>query len=259
MALRGLVYLSPRHGHDRWVHDGATLTRTEVDRAYRTLAERIVEDLLLRADRQIAQSESAEFTCGLIPTSPPLEWKEVFGGVAHLIASRVNSVTPTLAWKQAPAADRDVSDRPPHWSPVWKPGEAQWIEPSRQSREKDVVYDLRIWNEVDGAPGTLVYEREGLAQSQHRVEVALEPNATYFWSVRMRYTVDGRAGATQWSRASRPLFSLPQPLRDAVAHLRLGEGTREVVGAPSWWMGQCRYFSYLDFIPSANYYRFRTP
>ena len=60
----------------------------------------------------------------------------------------------------------------------------------------DTVYDLAIWDSgLDpqrSSPGhfvywgTVVYQREGLTDTVHRVEMRLKPNTVYFWSVRTR-------------------------------------------------------------------------
>ena len=59
-----------------------------------------------------------------------------------------------------------------------------------------VVYDLVIWDsglDLEKAEpgarfnwGTIVYQREGLAETVHRVEMPLKPKTLYFWSVRTR-------------------------------------------------------------------------
>jgi hypothetical protein len=128
--------------------------------------------------------------------------------------------------------------------------------PAPWSRAADVRYDLRVWNEIDGAPGEVAYERLGLAMPEHRVEVPLAPQSTYYWSVRMRYTVDGQPRATRWSAANTPRLILPASLTQLVYYSRT-EGNDVVPRA----CGEADLDSCgcLDFIPPRSHYSFRTP
>lgn len=243
VARRGLVYVSPPHAYELWTRNGGELTKAETERAYNTLAERIVEDLLLGATADSARpgSYAPLDICGLAPRSPPIERK---GGV--LVESRVTSVTPTLAWERTPTEP---------WSTdyhAWNPSERQTYEtPWGRAEPGDIAYDLRIWRVADGAPDALVYERLKLPQPQHRVEVALEHGSTYFWSVRMRYVIDGRMHATRWSAAHDQFYPLIGPLKDALFYARVDDGT---VKREACFACQC-----LDFTPAPNYFRFITP
>jgi hypothetical protein len=67
----------------------------------------------------------------------------------------------------------------------WKPAKAQ-----------GAAYDLIIWDSGldpeqtlprEGEQlGTVVYHREGLGETSHRVDMPLKPKTLYFWSVRTR-------------------------------------------------------------------------
>lgn len=267
-ALRGLLYVSPQRAFRTWAKDGGALTSAEIERAYRTLAERIVEDFVLRADSEVERfgppgetiflaPTNTELTCGLIHRSPAAEWHRVPWAPPHLVASRAESISPSLAWEPARysgwesgrAMDGKPGARPP-------PPPALPNAPWANAKDGDIVYDLRIWSVVDDAPGTLVYEREGLHEPRHRVETPLEPGSTYFWSVRMRFIVDGRVRSTRWSAANTPGFALSPSLRSALSYSRLDDGELKpavcpyLQPRPCWW---------LDFIPPQNYYRFTTP
>jgi hypothetical protein len=263
VALRGLVYVSPRQAHSRWTQEGAALLTTEVERARQTLAERIVEGLVLQADDGakrsgwLAEADPLTNICDLAPRSPQRTGDGEYAAPVGAKEFSVESVTPTLAWELAPVENR----RPPD-SVNWRPGETP--APTEVARkalppgaaESDIAYDLRIWNVVDGAPASLVYERERLNQPQHRVETALEPDSTYFWSVRMRYVVDGRERATRWSAANVPPFFLPPPLWEVLFYSRMDDGAPKPVPCSAYAMTPC---GCLDFIPAPNYFRFRTP
>ena len=245
VARRGLIYVSPPHAHELWTRDDGALTKAETERACNTLAERMVEDLLLGATAGPARPGTSSFSdiCGLAPRSPALEWEDQ--GPAE---SNVQSVTPLLAWEKAPR---------PAWSPIyraWDPGERPTDEetPWGRARPDDISYDLRIWSVVDGAPDALVYERLRLPQPQHRVEVSLDPGSTYFWSVRMRYVIDGRLQATRWSAAHAVEEDiLHEHLKDALFYALADNGKLK--------RAICMACQCLDFTPASKYFRFRTP
>jgi hypothetical protein len=243
VARRGLVYVSPRHAHEFWTRDGGALTKAETERACNTLAERMVEDLLLGATAGPARpgTYTRRDVCGLAPSSPALAW-----GSRGPAESEVESVMPLLAWESEPA---------PAWSSdyhAWDPTEHPTDEtPWSRAKPGDITYDLRIWSVVDGAPDALVYERLKLPQPQHRVEIALAPGSTYFWSVRMRYVVDGRMQATRWSAAADLEYPLSPHLKKALSYARVDDGTVKPLACTAC---QC-----LDFTPAPNYFRFRTP
>ena len=74
----------------------------------------------------------------------------------------VDSVQPTLRWKSA--------------------------------SESNVTYDVIIYDVIKTqvtatkprATGKVVYYREGIKESEHKIEDPLNPNTEYFWSVRFR-------------------------------------------------------------------------
>jgi hypothetical protein len=236
MALRGLAYVSPWHGADLWTKADGALTRTELKRAQRALAERVVEHLFL--DTPWPSQPGAMPTgqvCGVLPIASP-------GAVAVMIPGpqapvKVDGTTPLLAWSAplAPTADAESSD----------PAVAD-----------DLRYDLRIFEEYDWGPGDLVYERAGLRGNEHRVENELKPATMYFWAVRTRYNVGGHPRATRWSATAQPAMLDPLPSQVVYAsQLAQGAVTRVACAVPQDFT-PC---GCLDFIPVANWFRFRTP
>jgi hypothetical protein len=235
--LRGLVYESPTHTFSRWMREDAALTRVELERAYRTLGERIVDVLFLSTEPSGNDGGNTSDTCGvaLLEPKPVLELGPQ--NRQRPAAPPVASLTPTLVWSAAPLAPKMVNPNP--WA-----------------TDRSIRYDLRIWKAEADAPGIVAYERLGLAGTRHQVEVPLEPATTYFWSVRMRGTVDGHVRAVPWSQSSTPpVFSKPflrQARFDAVV---TGDAVK---------LYPCRLDSSvpcgcLDYIPADNFYRFRTP
>jgi hypothetical protein len=250
VAMRGLVYVSPQHRIGVCAGDNAALTKAEIERGYRTVAERIVDDLVLRVDggaepvNPLAEiffgpDAPAATVCGMAPRSPRLEWAGGFAAPRHLATSTADSVSPTLAWEGRPSLGQSAANA--SWSRV---------------KAEDMVYDLRIWNALDDAPGALVYERYGLSRTQHQLEVPLDSGSTYFWSVRTRYQLDGGWRATRWSAANAPMFFLSKPLKDALFYSRVERGTLTRVGCGNNDLTPC---GCLDFIPTPNLFRFSVP
>ncbi len=62
----------------------------------------------------------------------------------------------------------------------------QWKSPS----QGDETYDVVIFevNTNTGSPymGKMIYHREGIKETYHKVEEPLEPDKGYYWSVRVR-------------------------------------------------------------------------
>ncbi|MBK9243415.1 MAG: hypothetical protein IPM30_00925 [Burkholderiales bacterium] len=243
IASRHASYQSPRRKSTEWAQNDGQLLFAEVDRAYSVLGDRLVEVLLLGAEWTPTPSWetiAAKFSaCGLQPKQPVPNWV-LFGstGVADTV---VDSRFPMLAWEQFPPK--------------------QWVsyEPSL-SEAKAITYDVRVWRDAEHLAGDLVYERIGLAATSHRVEHELEPATRYLWSVRARYNVAGRPRATRWTVTPTPYFFPAAELAAAVSAPRIEAGS-VVAAAPCARGGQERWTpcKCLDFIPSANLFRFRTP
>jgi len=226
IALRGLAYVSPWHAADLWTKSDGALTRTELQRAERVLAERMVEHLLLDTPWQ---SPPAARACGVLPVAAPGADVVLIPGPQ--VPVKVDSATPSLAWS-APLAT--VAAVP----------------------ADDVRYDLRIFEEFDWGPGDLVYERTDIAGNEHRVEAALKPATMYFWAVRARFAVDGHPRATRWSATVEPASLDPLPAQVVYASQPAGAGATRVACASPHDLTPC---ACLDFIPAANWFRFRTP
>jgi hypothetical protein len=237
--LRGLVFESPERSAGQWTRDDAAATRAEIGRASRTLGERIVDVFVLATE----PTDTPAFrrwteNCGVEVIEPvPTYALPATSGTRQTVTAPTGSREPLLAWEALPRTSVPLVENP--WA-----------------RAKDARYDLRIWKAVDDVPGDLVYERRDLVGTRHQVDVALDPGTTYFWSVRVRATIDGRPRAAPWSSTSEPIFLSKRFLRDARFERRIeGDQLRSVTCRSDDWI-PC---GCLDFIPAANFYRFRTP
>jgi len=68
---------------------------------------------------------------------------------------------------------------------------------------EDVTYDLRIWRSKIGwrqvQQGSVVYERQGITQPSHQIEMTLEPSTHYLWAVRAHFKLNDQIQITPWS------------------------------------------------------------
>jgi hypothetical protein len=153
--------------------------------------------------------------CVLRPLSPAsMEGPKAIRGDRPDATS--NSLAPKLVWESFPRQREGVTEKE-----------------GRSGDIREVTYDLRVWKQAtDGSLGELVYERSGIiaaagsgnvvlteniidedGQSQirtwtvsgirtaeHAMEVQLEPDADYLWSIRARYQIRKEQGITSWSR-----------------------------------------------------------
>jgi len=236
-AVRGLAYMSPWHGANLWTRSGGALTKDELARAARALADRVVGHLVLRTPWLAHSDDSLRGNvCGVLPLAGPDAPTRV--GTGGQPPVKVDGLTPSLAWTPRPAPSPAADAGPPPGVP-----------------DADLRYDLRIFEELDWGPGALVYERDGLAGTEHRVERALKPATLYFWTVRARYAIDGAPRATRWSATAEPATLAPLPAELVYASRRGPAGaTPTACAAPDFTPCGC-----LDFIPTANWFRFRTP
>ncbi len=127
----------------------------------------------------------------------------------EIIFVEVDSLQPMLRWESYP-----------------RPGDVGSV-PGQPKRISDVTYELNIWKATEGYPYEPVYDREGLAEPSHKVELPLEPSTDYIWTVRARFRLDGRTRVSEWGMSRYP-------------------------GVPV-------FQSPADVVPNPNYYRFRTP
>jgi hypothetical protein len=97
----------------------------------------------------------------------------------------VNSLTPTFRWEPFPG----------HYDPGME-----------LDRIRHVTYDLRIFRAESEEfeftyPAEVVYERHGLTEPSHKIEMLLQPFTQYYWTIRARFELDGQPRVTQWGLA----------------------------------------------------------
>jgi len=108
---------------------------------------------------------------GLDPLSPTQLGVDVFPDI--------DTLHPTFEWKPFPG-DEDEA-----------------LFGAGLARVRNARYDLIVLRAT--ADLEKVYERLGLEETEHRIEIDLEPDTAYYWSVRTRFTIDGKTRVTPWS------------------------------------------------------------
>jgi len=86
--------------------------------------------------------------------------------------------------------------KPIYPEPMITPVVVDSVQPTirwKPASESNVTYDVIIYDVITAKPpaepramGKVVYYREGIKESQHKIEDPLNPNTEYFWSVRFR-------------------------------------------------------------------------
>lgn len=142
---------------------------------------------------------------GLRPDYPEARVRR---GGKEAVFTLIDSRQPELRWEAFPPRDK----------------EGVAVADATLSRAKWVVYDLKLWHEENGAPDALAEEHGGLAEPRYQFQSPLDACAKYFWTVRARFTLDGREQATEW-------------------------GVIETTDRPRW----------VPVVPDPDYYRFQTP
>jgi len=80
---------------------------------------------------------------------------------------------------------------------------------------RNAIYDLLVTREENGAPVEIVDRGERVPEPRRTLETSLVPNARYFWTVRARFDIDGRARMTEWSTTDCCRGALPPAPSDA--------------------------------------------
>jgi hypothetical protein len=156
--------------------------------------------------------------CGLSPLYPEF--------TLELRYPEVDSLQPTLVWESFPRQKDKEADKA-----------------GLLSKISEVTYDLKIWKVEEKVPTELVYSKQCLTESKHKIELPLEVSTKYFWTMRARLELDGQPRVTKWSYSRVPWIVDPG--------LALFPGAI-LFDPPD---DPCK----LNYIPNRNYFCFITP
>ena len=112
------------------------------------------------------------------PTRGPMTGDRFIGSLFEWYA--VDGLRPRFRWEAFPRPS-DIS-----------------AAPEEMKRVSNVRYDLLVAKEENMAPGAIIYRQQGLPSPEHAINLSLQPDARYFWTVRARFDLDGRSRVTEW-------------------------------------------------------------
>jgi hypothetical protein len=174
LGTKSFEYRTGEYALSGWVANRGELLNRSLDRGIAVLGEQFADHYLL------AYVLGAGSVQGAIRGAFLLEPR---AGKSADKLGRVDTAYPVLRWQP--------------WDPAAIA--SQTADPTGElARATNVRYDVRIWQWESGATADLVYERRGIEGTQHTVENALPVNASYIWSVRVRFSLDGRDYLTAW-------------------------------------------------------------
>jgi hypothetical protein len=211
-------YKGRRFKFSDWVDNDAKIFREEFDRCYKKLSEQLIEDLFLLYVFHMDSYWSTSKFCGLSPLYPEF--------TLELRYPEVDSLQPTLVWESFPRQKDKEADKA-----------------GLLSKISEVTYDLKIWKVEEKVPTELVYSKQCLTESKHKIELPLEVSTKYFWTMRARLELDGQPRVTKWSYSRVPWIVDPS--------LALFPGAI-LFDPPD---DPCK----LNYIPNRNYFCFITP
>lgn len=191
-ASKTYFYSAGRHSLDEWMADGGKRLRESLQRAVSTLGEHIHDYALFYyplPDRSPQLSGFLAATFGLAPLDPKPRGTTIADDAISRRFSwpEVESLQPTLRWEMFP-----------------RPGDIQ-VDAQNMGRISNVRYDLVIAGEDGLSVDRTVYRRDELPAPEHHVEMPLESDRRYFWSVRARFELDGQTRFTEWGNMSFPV------------------------------------------------------
>ena len=178
-------YLSPRRTLGAWALRDGRAFRDAFAEGYAALGAHIHDHVFLLyplPDQAVHPAGTLASAFGLAPLSPPL--RGALTGTPligrYFPWPLAESLRPTLRWQAFPRA-----------------GDLR-VAPESMARVRRVRYDLVIAREDDGAPGAVIYRRQGLPHHSHALEHGLASGQRYFWTVRARFELDGREWVSEW-------------------------------------------------------------
>jgi len=177
LSDRAVVYWGQLNRRSRWTENGSKLLREDIEHGARDLAAYAMDVGLLLYDFPAkaghpAREDSASTVLGIEPESPAAgrKWR------------RVDSLQPELRWEAFP-----------------RPAD-QLAAPEEMARVREVTYDIVVAEAFGPRVGAVVYRRERIAQTAHKLETPLVERRHYYWSVRARFTLEGNEHVTEWGR-----------------------------------------------------------
>jgi hypothetical protein len=178
----------PRHFNE-WADNDSSLLNQQIQRCYETLADQIVDATFVelsppeKSTMEKLSSWPDRYTIALL--SPAVTWNHFLS--TKPITPKADSLQPKLVWAAFPTVQQRQLDKS-----------------GRLDNISNITYELKIWKMERDFPTELVYYRQGLNESSHKVESYLEPSTKYCWCVRARFEFGGHYRTTAWTYPDKP-------------------------------------------------------
>ncbi|WPP44553.1 hypothetical protein [Pseudomonas sp. AN-1] len=179
------LYQGERRLPAEWTRNNAAPLMQALQSGYAALGAHIHDSVFLLypfPDRGMHGSGWLSSVFGLAPLEPRNRGQLTGDSFLdrQLVWTPVASTRPTLRWQAFPRPS-DIA-----------------AAPAEMARVDNVRYDLVIAEARQLAPGSIVYRGESLPRASHTLISPLASKRHYFWSVRARFTLDGRERVTEW-------------------------------------------------------------
>ena len=152
--------------YTEWTANNAEKLAQALNTGYATIAQEISDRVFLLYPFPDGEPQAETGACGLGPVEPGN------GDVAGL--------QPTISWQSFPRTS-DIA-----------------AAPQEMARIANVRYDLIVGIGENGESPEVIYRRDALPGTTHKIDIVLKPHARYFWSTRARFELDGRQHVTKW-------------------------------------------------------------
>ncbi len=205
-----LRYLSQAKTLDQWTQDGASLLKQELETAFASLAERSMEDLFFvrdfyKGERRCFALDDSGRTLIVWEAFPGRKDRESDQEGA---SERVSDITYDVRFFRARARQLDL----PHADVVYGERELSELivrDVSAVERSRELSVTENYVNSIGQVVDTLT-TRTTILTAEPSKEIQLDPNASYFCSIRAKYKLDKQTRLTQWS----PYYKFTTPKQD---------------------------------------------
>lgn len=160
-------YHGPQLEYAKWRGNRAERTIVAIKRSNEAIGKDISDRLFALYPFPFRQEVGQLGSCGLIPFNPS--------------NNKTVDLSPMLSWQEFPrSVDKNTAAE-------------------EMAQVKNVKYDLIVAVGDNGETPEVIYRREGLEETSHKLEITLKPNTRYFWSIRAQFELNGRKRVTEWN------------------------------------------------------------
>ena len=123
---------------------------------------------------------------------------EVIAGLLDAVLVHVNApadIVPTGSLSRSNVVWVRIKDLQPTFAWAWEPVDRGSWTGEFSKYNSDVSYDLRV---TSTNSGSIVYEKFGLTDTQHKMRRSLRPNGHFIWQIRANFLWNEKIRRTRW-------------------------------------------------------------